>query len=40
MNLLTCAFSHFSFSHFLFNMIGLYSFGRPLAFLLGPQRVS
>jgi membrane associated rhomboid family serine protease len=36
--MLTIAFSHQRFNHFLFNMIGLYSFGKHLVFHLGPMR--
>jgi len=38
LNLVTCAFSHYDLSHILFNMIGLYSFGQPLAHALGARR--
>lgn len=36
--LLTSAFSHLDFSHFLFNMIGLWVFGGAVEQVLGPRR--
>jgi len=39
LNLLTCTFSHIAVDHLLFNMLGLYCFGVPLARMLGPDRL-